>query len=150
MNNASIEAASFSVAEEIRSSGSCTPSACECIEACRSQQEAFLIPGIIFPIDAYETLVKRSKQFDPKYLMCHTTRFEQPERFSMKLQQMELANVQCESCHGFAKERLSDMKTIRNADSKIGLCLKCHTADRCTNYEKDEKIVMEKIQHKNQ
>ncbi len=98
---------------------------------------------------AYETLVKKSKQFDPKCLMCHTTRFEQPEGFSMKLQQMEMVNVQCESCHGFAKEHLSDMKTIPTADPKIALCLKCHTSDRCPNFEKDEKIVMEKIQHKN-
>jgi hypothetical protein len=96
---------------------------------------------------AYETLVKKSKQFDPKCLACHTTRFEQPEGFSMKQQPMELVNIQCESCHGFAKEHLSDMKPIPTKDPTMALCLKCHTADRCPNFEKDAKIVLDKIKH---
>jgi hypothetical protein len=96
---------------------------------------------------AYDTLVKKSKQFDPKCLACHTTRFEQPEGFSMKQQQMELVNIQCESCHGFAKEHLSDMKPIPTKKPAIALCLKCHTADRCPNFEKDAAKVMEKIKH---
>lgn len=96
---------------------------------------------------AYETLVEKSKQFDPKCLMCHTTRFEQPEGFSMKLQQMELVNVQCETCHGFAKEHLSDMKPIPVPHPQISVCLKCHTEDRCPEFEKDAKIVFEKIKH---
>jgi hypothetical protein len=96
---------------------------------------------------AYDTLVKKTKNFDPKCLMCHTTRFEQPEGFSMKTQQMELVNIQCESCHGFAKEHLADMKPIPTADPKIQLCLKCHTADRCPNFEKDTEKVMGKIKH---
>jgi hypothetical protein len=29
----------------------------------------------------------------------------------------------------------------------MALCLKCHTADRCPNFEKDAKIVFEKIKH---
>jgi len=96
---------------------------------------------------AYETLVKKTKNFDPKCLACHTTRFEQPEGFSMKTQQMELVNIQCESCHGFAKEHLSDMKPIPAADPKIQLCLKCHTSDRCPTFEKDAEKVMAKIKH---
>jgi 2',3'-cyclic-nucleotide 2'-phosphodiesterase (5'-nucleotidase family) len=96
---------------------------------------------------AYDTLVKKSKQFDPKCLTCHTTRFEQPEGFSMKLQQMELVNVQCESCHGFAKEHLSDMKPIPTAKPAMTLCVKCHTPDRCPTFEQDAQKVFEKIKH---
>jgi hypothetical protein len=96
---------------------------------------------------AYDTLVKKSRQFDPKCLACHTTRFEQPEGFSMKQQQMELVNIQCESCHGFAKEHLSDMKPIPTKKPAIALCIKCHTADRCPNFEKDAAKVFEKIKH---
>ena len=96
---------------------------------------------------AYETLAKKSKQFEPKCLSCHTTRFEQPEGFSMKQQQMELVNVQCESCHGFAKEHLSDMKPIPTQKPTIALCVKCHTPDRCPTFEADAKKVMEKIKH---
>ena len=96
---------------------------------------------------AYETLVKKSKQFDPKCLACHTVRFEQPEGFNMKQQQMELVNVQCENCHGFAKEHLSDMKPIPTPKPALALCIKCHTADRCPDFEKDVKKLFEKIKH---
>jgi len=96
---------------------------------------------------AYQTLVGKSKQFDPKCLMCHTTRFEQPEGFSMKGQQMELVNIQCESCHGFAKEHLTSGKPIPTADPAIDLCIKCHTPDRCPTFKQDSAKVMELIKH---
>jgi hypothetical protein len=96
---------------------------------------------------AYETLVKKSKQFDPKCLACHTVRFEQPGGFNMKQQQMELVNVQCESCHGYANEHLSDMKPIPTQKPTLALCLKCHTSDRCPNFERDAKDLFAKIKH---
>lgn len=96
---------------------------------------------------AYATLVGKSKNFDPKCLSCHTVRFEQPDGFSMKQQQMELVNVQCESCHGNAKEHLSAMKPIPTPKPTIQMCVKCHTEDRCPTFIQDEKIVMEKIKH---
>lgn len=96
---------------------------------------------------AYATLVGKSKNFDPKCLSCHTVRFEQPDGFSMKQQQMELVNVQCESCHGNAKDHLSSMKPIPTPKPTIQMCVKCHTADRCPTFIQDEKIVMDKIKH---
>jgi len=98
---------------------------------------------------AYDTLVKKSKQFEPKCLVCHTTRFEQPEGFSMKAQEPELVNIQCETCHGFAKEHLSDMKPIPIADPAPASCIKCHTQDRCPNFEKEMPEKMKLIEHKN-
>lgn len=95
---------------------------------------------------AYNTLVGKSKQFDPKCLACHTTRFEQPEGFNMKQQQMELVNVQCESCHGFAKEHLSDMTKKPSPRPVMALCIKCHTSDRCPGFDLDKKK-MELIKH---
>jgi 2',3'-cyclic-nucleotide 2'-phosphodiesterase (5'-nucleotidase family) len=95
---------------------------------------------------AYSTLVGKSKQFDPKCLACHTTRFEQPEGFNMKQQQMELVNVQCESCHGFAKEHLNDMSKKPSPRPVMAVCLKCHTADRCPGFDLDSKK-MELIKH---
>jgi 2',3'-cyclic-nucleotide 2'-phosphodiesterase (5'-nucleotidase family) len=96
---------------------------------------------------AYQTLAGKSKQFDPDCLACHTTRFEQPEGFTMKLQQPELANVQCETCHGFAKEHLSDMKPIPTPKPAMALCLKCHTPYRSPGFEKNAMKVMAKIKH---
>jgi 2',3'-cyclic-nucleotide 2'-phosphodiesterase (5'-nucleotidase family) len=95
---------------------------------------------------AYSTLVGKSKQFDPKCLACHTVRFEQPDGFNMKQQQMELVNVQCESCHGSAKEHLSDMSKKPTPRPVMAVCLKCHTADRCPGFDADSKK-MELIKH---
>jgi hypothetical protein len=96
---------------------------------------------------AYETLVKKSKQFDPKCLACHTTRFEQPDGFNMKQQQMDLVNVQCDSCHGLSKEHLSDLKPTSTPKPTAALCVKCHTPDRCPNFETDETKYFDKIKH---
>jgi len=96
---------------------------------------------------AYATLVSKSKQFDPKCLACHTVRFEQPGGFNMKDQQMELVNVQCESCHGSAEEHLKDMSKKPSVKPTMALCIKCHTADRCPGFDLDPKK-MELIKHK--
>jgi hypothetical protein len=96
---------------------------------------------------AYETLVKNSKQYDPNCLTCHTTRFEQPEGFSMRLQQPALVNVGCENCHGFAKDHLSETKPIPIPSPDMPLCLECHTSDRCPGFEGNAQAVFEKITH---
>jgi hypothetical protein len=97
---------------------------------------------------AYSTLVRTKNQNDPKCLACHTTRFEQPEGFSMKQPQMELANVQCESCHGLAKDHLSSMKPIPTKKPAIDICKKCHNnSDRCKDCDTGAKPMFEKIKH---
>jgi hypothetical protein len=98
---------------------------------------------------AFDTLVKKSKQFEPSCLQCHTTRFEQPDGFSMKQQQMDLVNVQCESCHGNATEHLKSFTNpVPTKKPAIAVCLKCHnTPDRSPNFDKDPKKVFEKIKH---
>jgi 2',3'-cyclic-nucleotide 2'-phosphodiesterase (5'-nucleotidase family) len=95
---------------------------------------------------AYDTLVKKSKNFDPKCIMCHTTRYEKPGGFNMKLQQMELVNIQCESCHGNRDQHLTDMKPAAQKPD-IALCITCHTSDRCPNFKRDEQKVMGLIKH---
>jgi 2',3'-cyclic-nucleotide 2'-phosphodiesterase (5'-nucleotidase family) len=96
---------------------------------------------------AYETLVKNSKQYDPQCLKCHTTRFEQPQGFSMELKQPALVNVGCENCHGFAEDHLNEMKPIPMPSPDMQLCLECHTSDRCPGFEEDAPVVFEKITH---
>jgi 2',3'-cyclic-nucleotide 2'-phosphodiesterase (5'-nucleotidase family) len=96
---------------------------------------------------AYGTLVKNSKQYDPNCLRCHTTRFEQPEGFSMKQQQPSLVNVGCEDCHGFAGDHLSEMKPIPIPSPDVQLCLECHTSDRCPDFEVNVQAAFGKIRH---
>lgn len=95
---------------------------------------------------AYDTLVKKSKQYDPNCLKCHTTRYNQPGGFDMKSPQLELANVQCESCHGSASEHLNDASKKPAPRPAMSLCLKCHTVDRCPGFDTDPKK-MELIRH---
>jgi hypothetical protein len=96
---------------------------------------------------AYQTLVDRSKQFDPSCLVCHTTRFEQPGGFAMKAQQKELVNVQCESCHGDAKEHLASLTPVPAVKPPVSTCTKCHTEDRCPGFEQDYDTYWQKIVH---
>lgn len=96
---------------------------------------------------AYDTLVERSKQFDPSCLVCHTTRFEQPGGFSMKEQQHELINIQCESCHGDAKDHLAALTPVPAVKPPVSTCTKCHTEDRCPGFEGEYDTYWQKIIH---
>ena len=96
---------------------------------------------------AYNTLFDKTKNYDPTCLACHTVRFEQTDGFNMKDQQMSLVHVQCEACHGNAKDHLASMQPIPTPRPAIEVCAKCHTSDRNPNLVKDQKIFMEKIKH---
>lgn len=96
---------------------------------------------------AYETLTKKSRQFNPDCLACHTTRFEQPGGFNMALQQAELRNVQCDSCHGNSDEHLESPDYIPDQIADMESCIKCHTSDRCPDFKKDFQKEWEKIKH---
>ncbi len=95
---------------------------------------------------AYATLVKRTKNYEPNCLKCHTTRYDKPEGFNMKQMQVELVNVQCESCHGDRTQHLKDFKPAAEK-VKIELCIACHTPDRCPTFKQDEAKVMDLIKH---
>ena len=97
---------------------------------------------------AYTTLFDKAKNYDPTCLACHTVRFEQPGGFNMKDQQMSLVHVQCEACHGDAKDHLASMQPIPTPRPSIDVCAKCHTSDRNPTLRQDEKIFMDKIRHK--
>ena len=96
---------------------------------------------------AYATLFERGRNYDPSCLTCHTVRFEQPGGFNMKDQPMSLVNVQCEACHGDAKDHLASMQKIPTPKPTIDVCARCHTADRNPNLVPDQKIFMDKIKH---
>jgi 2',3'-cyclic-nucleotide 2'-phosphodiesterase (5'-nucleotidase family) len=96
---------------------------------------------------AFETLVKRSRQFNPDCLACHTTRFEQEGGFTMELQQPELRNVQCDSCHGNSARHLKDPGSLPEQKPDRALCLKCHTTERCPDFEMNYQEEWQKIKH---
>jgi 2',3'-cyclic-nucleotide 2'-phosphodiesterase (5'-nucleotidase family) len=96
---------------------------------------------------AFETLAKRSRQFNPDCLACHTTRFEQDGGFTMELQQPELRNVQCDACHGNSARHLKDPGSLPEQKPDRALCVKCHTDDRCPDFEMNYQEEWEKIRH---
>src|SRR4030042_1829194 len=96
---------------------------------------------------AFETLVKISRQFNPDCLACHTTRFEQEGGFTMELQQPELTDVQCDSCHGNSTRHLKDGESMAGQKPAMALVVKCHTPDRCPDFEKNYQEEWQKIKH---
>jgi len=106
---------------------------------------------------AYASLVKRERQFDPDCLPCHTTRFEEPQGFSIQSHPRDLIGVQCESCHGLIAEHAGDAKKVSaTADCCVKGsalkparqdCLKCHTAERSPSFEKDYPVYLKKVKH---
>ena len=98
---------------------------------------------------AYTTLFNKAKNYDPTCLACHTVRFEQTGGFNMKDQPMSLVHVQCEACHGDAKEHMASFQAsaIPVRKPTVDVCAKCHTSDRNPNLVRDQKIFMDKIKH---
>ncbi len=121
------------------------PLKAQACETCHS--EAFSVWKASDHARAFETLVKISRQFNPDCLACHTTRFEQDAGFTMQLQQPELRNVQCDSCHGNSARHLEDSGSLPEQKPDRALCVTCHTPDRCPSFEKDYQEEWQKIRH---
>ncbi|NLD36987.1 MAG: hypothetical protein GX654_08965 [Desulfatiglans sp.] len=96
---------------------------------------------------AFQTLVNKERQFNPDCLVCHTTRFEEAGGFTMKAQQKELRDIQCENCHGDRTAHLTDPGVVSQTAPDVKTCLKCHTEYRCPDFEKNYAREWEKIKH---
>lgn len=96
---------------------------------------------------AYASLVKRGRQFDPECLECHTTRFEEPDGFTMKSQQAEFVSVQCDSCHGSSVEHIKARKPMEKRKTGQEGCVRCHTADRSPAFSKEYLLFLQKTKH---
>ncbi|MEC7640572.1 MAG: multiheme c-type cytochrome [Nitrospinota bacterium] len=83
---------------------------------------------------AYETLKKVNKAFDPECLACHTVGFNRPGGFLSETDSPDLANVQCEVCHGPARAhtlapRKGWSKNARKA------CGQCHVKNHSPRFD---------------
>ena len=79
---------------------------------------------------AFADLERVGKAFDPACVRCHTLGFGQAGGFIDMESTPDLANVQCESCHGSGREHLATggQKALpHNSRSKQGICNQCHT-----------------------
>ena len=78
---------------------------------------------------AYEDLESVNKAFDPACIVCHTVGFGQPGGFVDMSLTPHLLNVQCENCHGAAREHAESkgVKPVPNRDwPKEKICGQCH------------------------
>jgi hypothetical protein len=78
---------------------------------------------------AYEELEGVNKAFDPACIGCHTVGFGEPGGFVDMSLTPHLLNVQCENCHGAAKQHVESKgaKPVANHDwSKEKICGQCH------------------------
>jgi hypothetical protein len=95
---------------------------------------------------AFETLKTQGeeKQENPGCIQCHVVAYEKDGGFIDMELTPELADVQCESCHGPGKQHTETV----SADAIVGhpgeeTCRTCHTEaqDKNFDYEKKSKLV---------
>ena len=84
---------------------------------------------------AYETLLKKERDFDPNCISCHTTGFGYQTGFHINNSNSTLKGVQCETCHGPGKRHVGNPKksNIRGG-ADTSLCLQCHDAEHSPGF----------------
>jgi hypothetical protein len=92
---------------------------------------------------AYETLVRRGADADPKCIGCHTVGFGNPSGYRREFGAAKLVDVGCESCHGpgslHVREKNGDATinfTYRPLDA--GDCRKCHYGEFSRRFDWDQ------------
>ncbi|HHN65425.1 MAG TPA: hypothetical protein ENK09_08710 [Nitrospirae bacterium] len=93
---------------------------------------------------ALSSLSQKGKQRDPECLSCHTVGFGKEGGFVNIEATPDLANVQCEACHGPGRAHLQDYSRPMSPITK-DTCMKCHTPQNSPdfNYRK----YLERIKH---
>ena len=94
---------------------------------------------------AMETLEDVEKTHDPDCLSCHAVGFNEDEGFLDVSSTPELANVQCESCHGPAKQHLENLLIKPSPSASEEQCLSCHTKEHSPAF--DFKAYWKKLNH---
>lgn len=93
---------------------------------------------------AYETLIKKNRQFNPECVRCHTVGFGFLTGFINQEKTPHLAGVGCESCHGVGSNHIQNPQPgygqVKEAD-----CRTCHTKEQSPEF--DFKHYLKGIEH---
>ncbi len=83
---------------------------------------------------AMDTLKSRNQEFDPECISCHATGVMVRNGFTNMKDTPELANVQCEACHGPAEQHV---KAPAKGFGKVHeqTCRACHTDERTPDFD---------------
>lgn len=93
---------------------------------------------------AIDTLKKTKQEYDTECIDCHTTGRHQMTGFVNMKETPELANVQCEACHGPGKEHIAKPAKGFGATGEAN-CRGCHTDE--LDPEFDYELRWKKIAH---
>ncbi|MFN2427201.1 MAG: multiheme c-type cytochrome [Candidatus Binatia bacterium] len=85
---------------------------------------------------AFDTLVKRAAERDPKCVGCHVVGFGETGGYSETVRQEHLEDVGCETCHGKGGGHLESKATAgKGATDYRAACVKCHDAKHSLGFE---------------
>jgi hypothetical protein len=94
--------------------------------------------------DAFLSLSQTGRERDPECLSCHTVGFGREGGFLNIEATPDLANVQCEACHGPGREHLQDYSKPMTPVTKA-ICMKCHTPLNSPDFNYND--YLKKIKH---
>lgn len=93
---------------------------------------------------AYKTLLAVHRQYAPKCVKCHVVGLGRASGFDILEPNMDLANVQCEVCHGPGEHHAQSPSSsnIRRSPSEE-TCTECHNPEHDDDFDylRDWKIV---------
>jgi hypothetical protein len=93
---------------------------------------------------AFASLEKVGKAADPECIVCHTVGFGEKGGFYTIDTTPQLANVQCEECHGLDREHMNNFeRPMRPVTESV--CLKCHTKDNSPEF--NYAVYLKKVIH---
>ena len=97
--------------------------------------------------NAYNTLLKKKKQFDLNCLPCHMTIDIPGGKFSSLIAETllsfpdDLQSVGCESCHGSGKKHIEDPEVVRMIRTPgANVCLTCHNSEHDDDFNYQVKL----------
>ena len=88
---------------------------------------------------AIESLKKTNQQNLPGCVRCHVTGYEEPSGFIDFDLTPELANVQCEACHGPRKDHAANPSKAGSPVTE-DKCRKCHTPGQDSHFDYKQKV----------
>jgi len=90
---------------------------------------------------ALASLARKRQEVNPECVRCHVTAFGEPGGYVPgRAGGVDLANVQCEACHGFGREHRGKGR-IRAAVSEA-VCRRCHTPENSPTFKYEPYLKM--------